>query len=467
MFEALSPIHKDLIFKVMKLRDVKAGEAVIKEGEQGDDMYLVDSGHFLVYKKDENGLEQQIFAYTEEGAAFGELSLMYGKPRAASVIAKTNGKLWSIGRAAFRAVMMRGKAEGLLEIYQTVPVLSEQSIPALHRLCLSSKELHFEKGDIVVSQQTMDNVPWELCIILTGVMKLLPKNTSNKRQLRAELAYFSIAEIDTVFTSAIAESKLKISCISREVWKETVGREGIDTMRAQLTRAQSNGIRLKPIVSPFVLHENVQLDRTVQMERYSLDHAINFIADYGYFGNYAEASREERVCTMKVYAKSKVHAHRMEKAIFSDRNILSVISKTVLDGDRVGLPTVLSTCCDKKWTYMLFKEHFVSDLGMAISSNALHEGTKPYLMACLYSAMTKVHRLGLIHRLINTNSCFITSSGTLQVRTHAPPSLLSCTAAALTVGLGVRRAAGGLSLRQAHGRSLLLHNLWKSSVLRT
>jgi CRP-like cAMP-binding protein len=55
-------------------------------------------------KKDEKKIDQLVFVYTNEGAAFGELSLMYGKPRAASVIAKTNGRLWSIGRLAFRSV---------------------------------------------------------------------------------------------------------------------------------------------------------------------------------------------------------------------------------------------------------------------------------------------------------------------------------------------------------------------------
>lgn len=48
----------------------------------------------MVRKKDDYGVEQVVFVYTVEGSAFGELSLMYGKPRAASVIAKTNGKFF-------------------------------------------------------------------------------------------------------------------------------------------------------------------------------------------------------------------------------------------------------------------------------------------------------------------------------------------------------------------------------------
>jgi CRP-like cAMP-binding protein len=71
---------------------------IIKEGAAGDEMYVIDRGEFTVHKKDDSGVSQLVFTYTQPGAAFGELSLMYGKPRAASVKAKTGGRLWSIGR---------------------------------------------------------------------------------------------------------------------------------------------------------------------------------------------------------------------------------------------------------------------------------------------------------------------------------------------------------------------------------
>lgn len=90
----------------MKLREVSSGEQIIREGDDGDEMYIIDSGEFTVNKKDENGVNQAVFTYTQSGAAFGELSLMYGKPRAASVKAKTNGKLWSIGRQVMRFVVV-------------------------------------------------------------------------------------------------------------------------------------------------------------------------------------------------------------------------------------------------------------------------------------------------------------------------------------------------------------------------
>lgn len=41
-----------------------------------------------------------------EGGSFGELALIYGTPRAATVKAKTNVKLWGIDRDSYRRILM-------------------------------------------------------------------------------------------------------------------------------------------------------------------------------------------------------------------------------------------------------------------------------------------------------------------------------------------------------------------------
>jgi cAMP-dependent protein kinase regulator len=41
-----------------------------------------------------------------EGGSFGELALIYGTPRAASVTAKTDVKLWGIDRDSYRRILM-------------------------------------------------------------------------------------------------------------------------------------------------------------------------------------------------------------------------------------------------------------------------------------------------------------------------------------------------------------------------
>jgi hypothetical protein len=42
MFEKLSPTQKENIYKVMQFRKVVKNETIIKEGDHGDEMYIVD-----------------------------------------------------------------------------------------------------------------------------------------------------------------------------------------------------------------------------------------------------------------------------------------------------------------------------------------------------------------------------------------------------------------------------------------
>lgn len=41
-----------------------------------------------------------------EGGSFGELALIYGTPRAATVKAKSDVKLWGIDRESYRRILM-------------------------------------------------------------------------------------------------------------------------------------------------------------------------------------------------------------------------------------------------------------------------------------------------------------------------------------------------------------------------
>lgn len=50
-----------------------------------------------------------------DGAAFGELALMYNCPRAASVRASRNCHMWALGRSAFRALLASAAASGAVQ----------------------------------------------------------------------------------------------------------------------------------------------------------------------------------------------------------------------------------------------------------------------------------------------------------------------------------------------------------------
>ena len=67
--------------------DARPGEAVIREGEEGQDMFIVVAGSLRVVKA--HGGEEQELSQLEPGDSFGEIALLDSGPRSASVVAVT------------------------------------------------------------------------------------------------------------------------------------------------------------------------------------------------------------------------------------------------------------------------------------------------------------------------------------------------------------------------------------------
>lgn len=70
------------------------------QGDEGDNFYVIDQGEVEIFV---NG---ELATTIGEGGSFGELALIYGTPRAATVRAKTDVKLWGIDRDSYRRILM-------------------------------------------------------------------------------------------------------------------------------------------------------------------------------------------------------------------------------------------------------------------------------------------------------------------------------------------------------------------------
>ena len=92
LFSHLDENERSDIFDAMFAKEANEDEVIIQQGDEGDNFYIIDHGSVDIYV---NGAKVVTLS---EGASFGELALIYGTPRAATVQAVTDVKLWGIDR---------------------------------------------------------------------------------------------------------------------------------------------------------------------------------------------------------------------------------------------------------------------------------------------------------------------------------------------------------------------------------
>jgi cAMP-dependent protein kinase regulator len=108
LLQTLLPYERSKIADALETVKYPAGETIIQEGEPGENFFILEDGVAEVFKK---GTEGCVKTY-HKGDYFGELALLNDAPRAASVIAKTNVKVATLGKNGFARLL--GSLEGIM-----------------------------------------------------------------------------------------------------------------------------------------------------------------------------------------------------------------------------------------------------------------------------------------------------------------------------------------------------------------
>lgn len=107
-FRGLDALELDRIAARLVTRRVPAGQTVFSEGEPGDRYYVVREGQAQV------SIRGDVIRRLGPGDSFGELALLYGHPRTATVTAQTDLVLAGLARADFLR-LVRGSREKIGE----------------------------------------------------------------------------------------------------------------------------------------------------------------------------------------------------------------------------------------------------------------------------------------------------------------------------------------------------------------
>jgi CRP-like cAMP-binding protein len=135
------PLNDREILRVLQVTDVcdyKNGEIIINEGDKGDELFIVLSGHATVVR---NGAELATF---NAGDHFGEMALVRSQPRSATVRSSGNSELMVIRRTEFFEILRKEHQLAVKLLWQFLGVLADRLADTSRELGAAKEELALE-----------------------------------------------------------------------------------------------------------------------------------------------------------------------------------------------------------------------------------------------------------------------------------------------------------------------------------
>lgn len=105
LFENQSPEVIRAVLAQGQLLEFGPGEVVFSQGDEGDRLFVVKSGVLEVVATPTDGSEPTVVAYLGTGEVIGELALLTGSPRSATVRSPEHAVLFAIEKAVFLDLM--------------------------------------------------------------------------------------------------------------------------------------------------------------------------------------------------------------------------------------------------------------------------------------------------------------------------------------------------------------------------
>lgn len=179
IFRDLDEEQESGVLNAMQEMKVGKDHVVIRQGDVGDYFYVVEEGLLHCYIRSDipsfsaetpQGTSEKgrapgypteygrKVAECKEGSSFGELALMYGHPRAATVVSIEPSTLWSLDRITFRTIILKA-AHRRRTMYEhflsTVPLLTSLGPEERSKVADALVSRIYPDGEAVVKQGEM------------------------------------------------------------------------------------------------------------------------------------------------------------------------------------------------------------------------------------------------------------------------------------------------------------------------
>ncbi|XP_059124687.1 cAMP-dependent protein kinase type II-alpha regulatory subunit isoform X4 [Peromyscus eremicus] len=153
LFKNLDQEQLSEVLDAMFEKIVKPDEHVIDQGDDGDNFYVIERGTYDILVTKDNQT-RSVGQYDNRGS-FGELALMYNTPRAATIVATSEGSLWGLDRVTFRRIIVKNNAKKrkMFESFiESVPLFKSLEMSERMKIVDVIGEKIYKDGERIITQ---------------------------------------------------------------------------------------------------------------------------------------------------------------------------------------------------------------------------------------------------------------------------------------------------------------------------
>ncbi|KAF8974350.1 camp-dependent protein kinase regulatory subunit [Flammula alnicola] len=259
IFRDLDEEQETGVLRAMQEINVPKNDVVIRQGDVGEFFYVVESGLLHCFIRPEPlppqwlsedsstasinaedkfvrpGYHPAFGRMVQEckpGSTFGELALMYGHPRAASVVAMEASTLWSLDRITFRTIILKA-AHRRRTMYEqflsTVTLLSSLDAPERSKIADALVSSVYMDGEAVVRQGEIEGEATVTKMQQTelGEVREVTVGHLRKGDYFGELSLLRLAPraatVSAVYRTEPSAPKLKVAALDEAAFTRLLG----------------------------------------------------------------------------------------------------------------------------------------------------------------------------------------------------------------------------------------------------
>ncbi|KAK9381562.1 cyclic nucleotide-binding-like protein [Kockiozyma suomiensis] len=219
LFRGLDDEALKTILNVLEEKQTPANVTIIKQGDEGEKFYLIESGCVDYFVND-----KKLYS-SGAGSSFGELALMYNAPRAATVITTEPCVLWVLDGTAFRRILMertsskRSMYEGFL---REVPVLTPLNDWERAKIADALKAATYEAGEVIVKEGEVGELFY---LIEEGVAEVFKEGEGKVNELSKGDYFGELALLNDAPRAAtvVAKTHIKAVCLDKSGFQRLIG----------------------------------------------------------------------------------------------------------------------------------------------------------------------------------------------------------------------------------------------------